>query len=48
MIFCFLMEIKMPLVIQGLLNSFFVVACLSVTREKRLDNSLKFSMVRGG
>ena len=46
----------MPLVIQGLLNSFFVVlikvlgahVVLSVTREKRLNNSLKFSMIKGG
>ena len=48
----------MPLIIQSLLNSFFCRldkgfrgACLSmvlsVTR-KRLNNSLKFSMVRGG
>ena len=50
MIVCFLMEIEMPLVIQGLLNSFFCCldkgfrgACLSmvlsVTREKRLNNT---------
>ena len=59
MILRFLIEIKMPLVIQGLLDSFFCRldegfrgACLSlvlsVTREKRLNNSLEFSMVRGG
>ena len=49
----------MSLVIQGLFESFFCRldngfrrACLSmvlsVTCEKRLNNSLKFSMVRGG